>query len=66
MTASVTDIGGGALMNCREFSSVTLLAAPGAPTALQKLLGETAAETKVAVHDLKEAIMLDEDSDDDA
>ena len=27
---------------------------------------ETAAETKVAVHDLKEAIMLDEDGDDDA
>lgn len=33
---------------------------------IASLLGETAAETKVAVHDLKEAIMLDEDSDDDA
>ena len=33
---------------------------------IASLLGETAAETKVAVHDLKEAIMLDEDGDDDA
>ena len=33
---------------------------------IASLLGETAAETKEAVHDLKEAIMLDEDGDDDA
>ena len=33
---------------------------------IASLLGETAAETKVAVHDLKEAIMLDEDGEDDA
>lgn len=32
---------------------------------IASLLGETAAETKVAVHDLKEAIMLDEDGDDE-
>ena len=31
---------------------------------IASLLGETAAETKVAVHDLKEAILLDEDDDD--
>lgn len=30
---------------------------------IASLLGETAAETKVAVHDLKEAIMLDEDGE---
>lgn len=32
---------------------------------IASLLGETAAETKVAVHDLKEAIMLDEDVEDE-
>lgn len=32
---------------------------------IASLLGETAAETKVAVHDLKEAIMLDEDGEDE-
>ena len=31
---------------------------------IANLLGETAAETKVAVHDLKQAILLDEDEDD--
>ena len=31
---------------------------------IASLLGETAAETKVAVHDLKEAILLDEDDED--
>ena len=31
---------------------------------IASLLGETAAETKVAVHELKEAILLDEDDDD--
>lgn len=32
---------------------------------IASLLGETAAETKVAVHDLKQAILLDEDEDED-
>ena len=32
---------------------------------IASLLGETAAETKVAVHDLKQAILLDEDDDED-
>ena len=32
---------------------------------IASLLGETAAETKVAVHDLKQAILLDEDEDDE-
>ena len=31
---------------------------------IASLLGETAAETKVAVHDLKDAILLDEDDED--
>lgn len=32
---------------------------------IASLLGETAAETKVAVHDLKQAILLDEDGEDE-
>lgn len=32
---------------------------------IASLLGETAAETKVAVHDLKQAILLDEDEDEE-
>ena len=32
---------------------------------IASLLGETAAETKVAVHDLKQAILLDEDEEED-
>lgn len=41
------EIGGGALMNCRALRGVTLLCAPDAPSALQKLLGEYAGELDV-------------------
>lgn len=44
---SVTDFGGGALMNCRALRTIVLRADPGAPTCLQKLLGEHAGELDV-------------------
>lgn len=44
---SVTDFGGGALMNCRALRTIVLQADPGAPTCLQKLLGEHAGELDV-------------------
>ena len=44
---TVTDFGGGALMNCRALHAVVLRAAPTAPTCLQKLLGEHAGELDV-------------------
>lgn len=44
---ALTDVGGGALMNCRALRTFVLHAAPDAPTALPKLLGETATEVDV-------------------
>lgn len=44
---AVTDFGGGALMNCRALRAIVLQADPGAPTCLQKLLGEHAGELDV-------------------
>ena len=47
LSQTVTDFGGGALMNCRALRMIVLRAEPNAPTCLQKLLGEHAGELDV-------------------
>ena len=47
LTDSVSEFGGGALMNCMSLREVILHAAPSAPTCLPRLLGEYAGELDV-------------------
>ena len=47
LTGSVSEFGGGALMNCMSLREVILHAAPSAPTCLPRLLGEYAGELDV-------------------
>ena len=47
LTDSVSEFGGGALMNCMSLREVILHAAPFAPTCLPRLLGEYAGELDV-------------------
>lgn len=47
LTNSVSEFGGGALMNCMSLREVILHAAPSAPTCLPRLLGEYAGELDV-------------------
>ena len=47
LTDSVSEFGGGALMNCMSLREVILHAAPFAPTYLPRLLGEYAGELDV-------------------
>lgn len=49
LAASVTDFSGGALMNCTALRAVTVRLAEGAPTCLQRLLGEHAGELDVCL-----------------
>lgn len=47
LTDSVSEFGGGALMNCMSLHEVVIHAGPSAPTCLPKLLGEYAGELDV-------------------
>lgn len=47
LTDSVSEFGGGALMNCMSLREVILHVAPSAPTCLPRLLGEYAGELDV-------------------
>ena len=49
LTDSVSEFGGGALMNCMSLREVILHAAPSAPTCLPRLLGEYAGELDVRI-----------------
>ena len=60
LTDSVSEFGGGALMNCMSLREVILHAAPSAPTCLPRLLGEYAGELDVRFDEHRARLLFPE------